>query len=496
MRPSLLNTRNAPGQLDAAGIHFVDSKTGQDSKPDRRKETMSHAAKAQWKQRKKGPLQSWINPCQSIKRAKTNSGWSEESRSPRPLPRLKMVGGYFCGTELPPGIEPGVIQELVNVIELGKYGTYPYEVCLHVHAVERGWFPYMISDICCIHSMMFGLRAFLDKTRDSRKNKSLAAFHHSQTLQHLQARINAFEKDPNAFVFDDSTIMVVINLAMTAEFEGDLTTVRTHVDGLLKMVSLKGGLRSLSMHNNLQVKVCRADIALGLHQGTSPRLFRDDINWDCFIAGRGLIRCSHKPHEAQIGGFIDGLNQQLSNCWKDIHAFCCLSNMAYQTGGKFSPETYNEMMISIFYRLMHLSFTDDGMQRLIRIGLLTYCSTIFLIRMYQANPFSRLHDLFSTELRVNFQSTSRCLPQSVLFWLLMIYNLVAYKDSCRTEWQTVWLDETIALDKTATWSDASTLLKSVMWVDFVHDAAGMKIFDAAVERLGGSGLNDESATTS
>lgn len=400
------------------------------------------------------------------------------------------------------------------VIELGKYGTYPYEVCLHVHTVERGWFPYMISDICCIHSMMFGLRAFIDKPRQNGENKRLAAFHYSQTLQHPQARIDAFEKDTNGFVFDDSTIMVVINLAMAAEFEGDLTTVRTHVDGLLKMVSLRGGFRSLSMHNNLQVKVCRyvlnigthstgdfdvfslcrldsadlryrADIALALHQGTSPRLFQHDINWDCFIAGRGLIRCSHKSHDVQIHAFVDELDPQLGNCWKDIHAFSCLSNMAYQTGGKFSPETYNEMMISILYRLMHLSFLDDGMQRLVQTALLTYCSTVFLIRMYQANPYGRLKDLFSTELFKFFQSTSRCVPQVVAFWLLMINHLVPNEDSCPTEWQTVWLDETIALDREGTWAGASTMLKSVMWVDFVHDAQGRKVYDAAIERLGG-----------
>ena len=104
---------------------------------------------------------------------------------------------------------------------------------------------------------MYGLRGFIDRPQHNGENKRLAAFHYSQALQHLQARINAFEKDTSGFVFDDSTIMGVINLAMAAEIEGDLTTVQTHVDGLLKMVSLRGGLKSLSMHNNLQVKVCR-----------------------------------------------------------------------------------------------------------------------------------------------------------------------------------------------------------------------------------------------
>jgi len=44
----------------------------------------------------------------------TKSESSGEDRLPPLLPRLKMVGGYFCGTELPEGIEPAVIQELVK----------------------------------------------------------------------------------------------------------------------------------------------------------------------------------------------------------------------------------------------------------------------------------------------------------------------------------------------------------------------------------------------
>jgi hypothetical protein len=50
------------------------------------------------------------------------------------------------------------------VIGLNKFGGYPHEICLNVHPVERGWFPSMISDDCCLHSMMFSLRSFVDST--------------------------------------------------------------------------------------------------------------------------------------------------------------------------------------------------------------------------------------------------------------------------------------------------------------------------------------------
>jgi hypothetical protein len=229
-------------------------------------------------------------------------------------------------------------------------------------------------------------------------------------------------------------------------------------------------------------------LALALRQGTPARLFRDGIEWNCFLADRGLIRCSHEPYEGQIGPFIAALDPKLANCWKDIHSFSCLSNLAYQTDRKFSSETYNEMMISILYRLMHLTPVDDGVPALIRTALLTYCSALFLTRMYhQGNSYEYLIELFSTKLWELHQSASMVIPRPVVLWLLITYHLAVFEDPSLKKWQTLWLDETIALNRGATWADVNKILKSVMWVDFVHDALGRKIFGAAIERLNLSG---------
>ena len=111
----------------------------------------------------------------------------------------------------------------------------------------------MIKDICCLHSMMFSVRAFVDNGLHNHSS-TLACFHYGQTLQLLQARLNGFDQ---TLAISDSTIMVVITLAQAAELTRDLTAVANHVNGLSKMVSLRGGVRALNTHNNMQVKVCR-----------------------------------------------------------------------------------------------------------------------------------------------------------------------------------------------------------------------------------------------
>lgn len=67
--------------------------------------------RAQGKRRKTVQLQSWTRPDHSL-------GLVKESESPEPpflsIPSPKRVGGDFSALQLPPGIEPAMIQDLVK----------------------------------------------------------------------------------------------------------------------------------------------------------------------------------------------------------------------------------------------------------------------------------------------------------------------------------------------------------------------------------------------
>jgi len=52
-------------------------------------------------------------------------------------------------------------------------------------------------------------------------------------------------------------IVVISTLAEAAKFTGDFAAVNNHMDDLLKIVSLRGGIRSLNTHNTKQFKVRR-----------------------------------------------------------------------------------------------------------------------------------------------------------------------------------------------------------------------------------------------
>lgn len=230
----------------------------------------------------------------------------------------------------------------------------------------------------------------------------------------------------------------------------------------------------------------RADLGYALLFGRRPRLLTDGISWDCFIADRGLVQCSHHPYDENVRGFLaTTVDRRLHNALRDLHTFSCFSNVAYQTTRKISPVTYNEMMISILYRLTHLSFKSDPTQEVIRIGLLVFSTSLFMQRHFMGQPYAHLWNLYSNALERLQNSTQIHLPVSILLWLMMLPHVVAHKEPSLADLRNVWLDNAISCTGVDSWSQAREILRSMAWVDFIHDRRGKQAFGAAIVRLEG-----------
>ena len=252
---------------DATGLQFVVTTPLHAVDQHDRRLIKGHATKARKRQRRISNVRSWIAPDRELESMKAANGGQATTIPQR-------AGTDFSGLQLPSGIEPCMIQELMKckhdsgltalidwemsdgqnaVIDIGKKGTYPCEICLDVSPVERGWFPYMISDACCLHSMMFSVRVLEEKASQLHLNPH-ACSHYAQTLRLLQDRLYDFDQ---TYAISDATIMVVITLASVAELMNEHATVENHIRGLEKIVALRGGVRALNTHTNMPVKVCR-----------------------------------------------------------------------------------------------------------------------------------------------------------------------------------------------------------------------------------------------
>lgn len=207
------------------------------------------------------------------------------------------------------------------------------------------------------------------------------------------------------------------------------------------------------------------------------------MSWGCFIANRGLIHCNHQPYNDAVREFLEiVLDSRLHNAWRDLHAFACISNLAHQTTSKLSPRIYNEIMISLLYRLTHLSSEDDPLQECIRVGLIMYCSAIFLQRSFYEQPYDHLYNTYSESLSRLYGSNSLILPEPIDLWLTMLLHLAARHNSSTMAWRRDWLDKALLRTRCDSWSQAREVLRAVVWVDFIHDCSGEQVYESVILR--------------
>lgn len=99
------------------------------------------------------------------------------------------------------------------------------------------------SDAAVLHITAFAIETFIDRVlrrqRTSNSINSLARLHFHKGLGLLRARLLGRDVETK---ISDSTISVVLKLASAAHFEGDHQASEQHMEGLRKMVDLRGGL--------------------------------------------------------------------------------------------------------------------------------------------------------------------------------------------------------------------------------------------------------------
>jgi hypothetical protein len=233
----------------------------------------------------------------------------------------------------------------------------------------------------------------------------------------------------------------------------------------------------------VDVKQCaddnhRADLSFAISSGNPPFFFREGIPWNCFIADLDYFQCSHPSRDSEIQAFVKAsTHSRLRNVLKDVHALSCISNLAFQTGRKLSPELYNEIMISILYRLTHLNFDKDDLQEAVRLGLLCFCSTVFMQRQYMQQSYNRLLNSFTRALDRLRRTQWKELRIPMILWLLMLLAVVTGSDwPSLPHWHGIWLVEVTDLGKFDSWVHARESLRSIAWIGFVHDRPGERTF--------------------
>lgn len=166
--------------------------------------------------------------------------------------------------------------------------------------------------------------------------------------------------------------------------------------------------------------------------------------------------------------FQSELDLRLYNVIKDMHIFSCISNLAFQTTRRLSPEMYNEMLTSLLYRLTNLSFDNDLLQETVRLAALVFSSTTFLQRQYIEVRYEQLLRTFRNVLVKFKESYQTQAPPLLTIWLLMVLETSLPGKETLNAMELQWFTETLQMMRMTSPAVIYDSLRTIAWVDFVH----------------------------
>ncbi|KAK0652688.1 hypothetical protein B0T16DRAFT_369421 [Cercophora newfieldiana] len=313
-----------------------------------------------------------------------------------------------------------------------------------------------------VPSLLFTAQAFRDISLGTPLG-SLAHTHLAKTLRLLQ---NSLHDETEATSL--STMVVVSSLATASIILGDLETAAKHLDGLYKIVEVRGGLESLGPLSMITYKALTLDLGLAMGVGTKPRFAQTQSSWSPQIA------CGPSGRRySELDVLQPRPDPRLLNIWADLREFSRRANEATEQRKQMEAGLFYHLSTSVLYRLLDLSFEPRSLSETLRLCILAYTKTL-LIRV---PGLGRKMTFLTRQLEVAL----RPLPSlghegsPFLFWALMISTISIF-EGLDEDWVCQGLLDLVADLGLKTWLEAKSVLKGFLWVDMLQDQPAKFIF--------------------
>ncbi|KAH7165428.1 hypothetical protein EDB81DRAFT_779219 [Dactylonectria macrodidyma] len=290
-----------------------------------------------------------------------------------------------------------------------------------------------------------------------------ATRHWSQAIQLINRKLSQTAD------LSDSTLAVVLSLAIHSNMTNDPSRGLMHFNGLQRILSLRpGALTSLQdMDRSLAQKIYRTDIDIALMEGTPTRL-----------GGLGLVTSTTVCKAGRALAYP--LNQTcapLKQFTQEIMAFCRRPGKVKTAG-----LDYQNLLIWLWQGLLDFAPLRGERPRnplddLWQLGLLAFLATV-------AHPLEAVRDIHTALLQEMLRDR---VERDVLrplgadygplrFWVGFMCGLLT---SERPEMHLYSHTRTLASELDLnTWEDAKACLQSFPWVSVAHGKPGKEMWDS------------------
>jgi hypothetical protein len=150
---------------------------------------------------------------------------------------------------------------------------------------------------------------------------------------------------------------------------------------------------------------------------------------------------------------------------------------------KLDPFAYQEILISICYRLLHHhplggdGYENDN-ENACYLGLLALISTIFF---YYRQPQQQPYDLLAERFRHGIERAlgNKLVEETTLLWLLFTGGISVFDDSDHA-WLIPQIKTLLSTLNINNWRTARSKIKTLPWIDVAHDKLGEELWQAVV----------------
>ena len=213
------------------------------------------------------------------------------------------------------------------------------------------------------------------------------------------------------------------------------------------------------------------DLCWVLSSGNQPYFSPDLIGWDRTFRSRPLSF----PMPLRMHSIHNLGNDKLGVVYEDLQYLTMKMNEKVHEHARWKGDAFQKAFSSIQARLLHLmTEANEPLQELVCLGMLSLLTTFFRIPG-RIIAYTHLANRFRKLSLIVFEKPLKSDVETLLFWGLMIAAVsifVVEEETWLLEQGSVLVGKNL-LD----WHNAQALLRSVMWIDCIHDEAGEKVFE-------------------
>ncbi|KAI1125894.1 hypothetical protein F5Y10DRAFT_294276 [Nemania abortiva] len=406
-------------------------------------------------------------------------------QAPESIPSL--FGSPASTMYLADSVNPAVLEVVLHLSSIAKQLLFSIEKCMFFDRRAENWLAPLAVDPAFLHAKVFTSLYYFDVVlprRSSHDNKHIL-YHYHTTVSLLRKRL-LFDSDE--IRLSNNTVSVILSLASQAFRTGELKLALHHMQGIRRIISLRGGLSTFKGNEKLAAEILRCDLGMAVHAGLDPVLLHDAALRDKYRTYPNLgifLDEENLKLSSQSCLFLDSsaatygveVDSRLASTWSAMSDFCRVINLAAETQQRIKVDTFLHSMASIMYSLLDMHFEESSWDETIRLGLLSFSCSVFLPWSDLGTPLPHLHSILKNHF-ANCAASTSFLPPKLLLWVLMA-STIATSVEPDNGWFYGLMHEAINLCEIKCWSQMRDILMSLMWIGIVHDGPGKSVFSTS-----------------